>query len=488
MVNLVTEQKWDNSHDIVSPSKYFKEVSKTLQDLHQNTQIVSKTINKANESDVSHDIVEVRSGFVEHVKQGSPQTIDIVLDIEMADKPADITTSTPCDLAIILDISGSMSGSPLEYSKQAIIQVVDCLQDNDFLHFIVYSTTASIEYRGFMTPACKLEVKNTIMNVRTKGSTNIVDGILSATKSMFGDYDEAERPSSKRFFLFTDGVVNQGVQDEPEIGAIVASIQRNFGVNCTAFGFGADFDESLMRLIAAMGKGDYFYIDGVEDLSFKISKGLEVLQSLFAINAKLNLFAVNTNNVSVSIDSVHGYSSIPGVAAQASLGDLCYDDLRQILCSLKVESKGETATTPANKVEILQYSLNYMVLEENGTFTERTLNGNICVTFTDDITLLNEIPDSLRVATAVRDANAGDKEILKFVARRERESALEVAKGNLSILESVADIDKTGVVVHLIARAKSTITKIENERIEESLEKEVGYSAYRGSIVHRKCF
>merc|ERR1712137_460753 len=221
--------------------------------------------------------------------------------------------------------------------------------------------------------------------------------------------------------------------------------------------------------------------------SYKINKGLDLLQSLFAINAKLNLFTVSSEQLNVTIDGVHGYPCIPGTAAQASLGDLCFDDLRQILSTLKLEYKGTTTETP-DAVEILQYNLSFLMVEADGSFTEQNLNGNISIKFSSDDSLLNKVPDSLNVATTIRRANATNKEILKVLQNNQREKALELAKGNLELLQSIQEIDKTGVVVHLITRAKSTITKIETESQAAKITKHVGYSGYRASIVHRKCF
>eukprot|EP00012_Vannella_robusta_P001208 CAMPEP_0206188200 /NCGR_PEP_ID=MMETSP0166-20121206/3438_1 /ASSEMBLY_ACC=CAM_ASM_000260 /TAXON_ID=95228 /ORGANISM="Vannella robusta, Strain DIVA3 518/3/11/1/6" /LENGTH=422 /DNA_ID=CAMNT_0053603893 /DNA_START=1 /DNA_END=1273 /DNA_ORIENTATION=+ len=357
------------------------------------------------------DVVEVRKGFVEHIKPES-QNIDVVLDIEMGENPKSAEDKTACELAIVLDISGSMSGKPLQYSKQAITQVIDRLGEEDFLHFVTYSSTSKINFSGFMDPANKLEAKQVVMNVETAGATNIVSGIQSAISSIFEAQEDAPaKPNSRRLFLFTDGAVNQGVKDHTEIGSIVEAIQRNFSVNSTAFGFGNNFDEALMRLIASKGKGDYFHIDGVEDLSYKINKGLEVLQSLYAINAKLNVFTVNSEQVQVSIEGIHGYDSVPGSAAQASLGDLCYEDLRQVLCSLNLLITG-TPTGNSDPFDILQYSLSYLVVQPDGGFVERKQTGTVGVQFSNDAGLVTKVPDSLRVATTLRQANSIDKHVL----------------------------------------------------------------------------
>ena len=491
MVNLDNGKVFKKSHDLENPSDAFNSCLTRVQTLFNETQRRRREIT-VNEISNAPDIVEVHTGFCPYAQYKS-QNLNVVLDIEMKDNPSPNTHKIASELAIVLDVSGSMHGKPLEYSKQAIVEVVNSLTENDYLHFITYSDNSKLIFNGYMTEENKKQAKISIMKVSTEGYTDMVCGIEQAIQSMFdkSNGDCLDRPGSLRIFLFTDGIVNGGVQEELEIGSIVKIIQSNFGVNFTSFGFGTDFDENLMRLIASEGKGDYFYIDGVEDLNYKVSKGLEVLQSLFAINAKLSLFSVNNSskNVTASIENVQGYDIVPGNATQVSLGDLCFDDLRQILLqlSISIPNDSSTTTTTPDSVEILQYNLSYLTLESNGGYSERQHDGCVCIEFTNDQSKLNQIPNSLKVAMTLKEVNVTDKKILTLVQGRDYEEAKQLAKSNLDALSSISEIDKTGVIIHMIARTKSIITKMENLE-NETLEKDVGYCAYQGGIVHRKCF
>src|SRR3990167_10033519 len=79
--------------------------------------------------------------------------------------------------------------------------------------------------------------------------TNIVDGIVCALKSICSPENE-KQTLNRRIFIFTDGVVNQGVQEAENIFSVVRYIQTNFQINLTSFGLGAEFDEKLMKRIA----------------------------------------------------------------------------------------------------------------------------------------------------------------------------------------------------------------------------------------------
>lgn len=490
MVNRDNGKKFKKTFDGHSTTKEFTACAKKIETIFYETQRKRHEITLCDESNAP-DALEIRKGFCPSIKYQS-QKMDVVLDIEMSENPQPNTHKIASELAIVLDISGSMSGEPLQYSKQAIIEVVNSLTKNDYLHFITYSNLSKIEFTGFMTEENKRQAKISIMKVSTAGCTNMVNGIETALESMFGESvgECQDRPGSLRIFLFTDGVVNRGVSNLLEIGEIVKLIHSNFGINLTTFGFGSKFDETLMRLVAAEGKGDYFYIDGVSDLHYKVSKGLEVLQSLFAINANIYFFGVDnpSKNVKVVIENVHGFEIIPGIASQISLGDLCFDDLRQVLLSLSIVVPAGTILTEesSDPIEVLQFTLSYLALESNGGYSEKQHNGSVSIEFSNDRNKLNQIPDSLKVAKTLQHANLTDKKILKLIQESDFETARSLANKNLELLKSILNIDKTGVVIHLIARAESTIKKMVN--MEESLEKDIDYTAYQGSVIHRKCF
>ncbi len=54
-----------------------------------------------------------------------------------------------------------------------------------------------------------------------------------------------------------------------------------------AFGIGADFDEKLMKGIAEVGAGDYFFIESAESINRLVGKAMRGFNSVFGVNTKL---------------------------------------------------------------------------------------------------------------------------------------------------------------------------------------------------------
>ena len=482
---------WKDDISFYHADSQFQQVKKTVQQafLSYEENQTNLNIEKVDKNeDFEENIIDIRLGYKENVNiDDNNQNLDVVIDIEMKDEPNNdnksSASSSSSELALIMDVSYSMDGTPLANSILAVNKLIDKLNPDTYLHIITYATESKKVFSGKMDSEENiLQAKIAVNAIKTCGNTNMSSGILEALKAIILSSNYSIR--NKRMFLFTDGQVNCGLISPDYLYALVKMIHLNLGINTTSFGFGNDFNESLMQGISSAGKGDYFFIDGPEDVDYKVSKGLQVLQSLYAINAKLSISSLSPEFVSISKIYNFNENSEDDTVFTASLGDLCYDDLRQILCSINLKNFPRIQQS----IEFIHYSLSYSVLDQNGSIFDNEISGSISIFLTCDSDKFNFVPDSLRVASAIQQANELEKKTLTHVNSENYPAAIECKKTSIKILQEIVDIDTTGVVCHLIDRGNSTLKKLETDKDRRNISKDIGYSAYQGSIVHRKCF
>ena len=132
---------------------------------------------------------------------------------------------TPCDIVLVIDVSGSMATkapSPqtaegetevngltvLDLTKHAARAIVETLDDNDRLGIVTFSDEVKIIQRlKPMTKSNKTAAWNNIKNINADGLTNLWQGILQG-RSLF---DDEQRPGSvPALMLLTDGAPNVG--------------------------------------------------------------------------------------------------------------------------------------------------------------------------------------------------------------------------------------------------------------------------------------
>jgi Mg-chelatase subunit ChlD len=263
------------------------------------------------------------------------------------------------DLTLVLDVSGSMRmDSKLEKAKAAISAIVNNLGSGDRLHLITYHSSAKVEFTGGSVDNRDYLLAR-IAELTPQSSTNLYAGLEKAEAVL---RLQSDRSSTKRIFLFSDGLVNMGVTARPAILRKVEEL-REKGTTTAAFGIGADYDETLMSSIAEVGHSEFFFIQGQEDMEKVVRVATAGFRNLFATDAEFRITPMSI----VSDLHVFGQQSIQGDrdrSIRIKLGDLLSEETRTVLVDIKLPSLGET-------VEYLSYEIEYIVVGESAPVKQR---------------------------------------------------------------------------------------------------------------------
>lgn len=179
---------------------------------------------------------------------------------------------TPCDIVLVIDVSGSMAAkapspqtaagetevnglSVLDLTKHAARAIVETLDSYDRLGIVTFSDEVKIVQRlKPMTKSNKTAAWNNIKNIHADGLTNLWQGILKG-RSLF---DDEQRPGSvPALMLLTDGAPNVGC---PPQGYVPQLRMYDLPAPIHTFGFGSQIGSSLLQSIAEVGSGNFAYI------------------------------------------------------------------------------------------------------------------------------------------------------------------------------------------------------------------------------------
>src|SRR5438552_3004238 len=83
---------------------------------------------------------------------GDGQLAYLLIDLTPDPQAAVLTETTPLNLALVLDHSGSMSGPKLQHLKEAVQRVIDQLSDQDTLSITIFDERAKV-----LVPAQKVQ-------------------------------------------------------------------------------------------------------------------------------------------------------------------------------------------------------------------------------------------------------------------------------------------------------------------------------------------
>lgn len=193
----------------------------------------------------------------------------------------------PVNLAVVLDRSGSMSGSKIADAKRAAARLVDLLGPDDRLAVVHYGNDVSVLPGTFATDDGKRRLKRFIGAIQEEGGTNIGAGLEAGRRQI----EQAQSDFKvNRLLLLSDGQPTVGVTSSRGLSAIVERA-RERGVSVTSLGVGADFNEDLMQHLADVGGGSFGFIsEGDGALMARIfEKDLTQAGTLVAQGVKLTL-------------------------------------------------------------------------------------------------------------------------------------------------------------------------------------------------------
>lgn len=170
-------------------------------------------------------------------------------------KRCEIEDIPPREYIFVLDVSGSMSGFPLDTAKELINNLVSGLRETDTFNLILFSGT-SCQMSERSLPATKENIDKAVRLIREQngaGGTELFDALETALNI------PADKDVSRNIVIITDGYI-YGETD------IFKLINDNIGeADFFSFGIGSAVNRYLIDGIASCGQGEAFIVTSQEE-------------------------------------------------------------------------------------------------------------------------------------------------------------------------------------------------------------------------------
>ncbi|HEY8589424.1 MAG TPA: VWA domain-containing protein, partial [Naasia sp.] len=150
----------------------------------------------------------------------------LVADLSARGGARAASEAPPLDLALAIDVSGSMAGDKLDAARRTAAAVAEALGERDRLTLVAFDSTAELllDARA-MDAAGRREAASAIARLEPRGGTDLFGGWLLAAERVATAMAAAPR-ASHRVVLLSDGQANEGVTDRAELarhaGALLA--------------------------------------------------------------------------------------------------------------------------------------------------------------------------------------------------------------------------------------------------------------------------
>lgn len=168
--------------------------------------------------------------------------------------PAQSARATPRDIALVIDVSGSMSGRKIEQARAAGRQLLQTLTPSDRFRLIDFSSDVR-SFRDGWSAATAPNVRSAVEYLdalRANGGTNIQGALDEALAS---DSPDGRLPL---VLFLTDGAPTVGEQRPDAIVQHAGDLRRQRRI--FTFGIGADVNAALLEQLALQGRGTATFV------------------------------------------------------------------------------------------------------------------------------------------------------------------------------------------------------------------------------------
>jgi Ca-activated chloride channel family protein len=367
---------------------------------------------------------------------GGPLVAEVTVD------PGRQTTPVTRQVALVVDVSGSMSGAKLEQVKRGTELVLGGLDDEDSLAVVAFADEPTVVLEA--TPFGEVghdAVAERVAGLSAGGGTDIAAALERARDELAGLPDGED--VARRLLLLSDG------KDSHRPASAFESVARavdEAGARIEAAGIGEEYDEATIRTLGTTARGRWRHIDEADEIAAFFGDAVREMGTVVGSDAELRL------GLADGVEVREAYRAAPQV--QEATVDRAGGERVVRLPDLHDRERQRVILTLAAPGGTGEATLADLRLRARGA----TAEGRVAVEYTDDEALLaTENTDVLldhdetRVRTAL---GRGDVETAVERTTRVRE------KHGAAAAETVAELDAEVTRVREGGRAERADTTV----------------------------
>ena len=215
----------------------------------------------------------------------------------------------PLNLALAIDVSGSMSGDKILAARRTALALARALTARDRLTIVAFNHHART-----LLDACHMDdmghevASLAIEGLTADGNTNLWDGWVLAGERVALAMSRDAR-ATHRVLLLSDGQANNGVTDPQELGRHAAEALAR-GIITSAVGIGDDYDEHVLGSMAESGGGRLHDAEHATEIG-EVVLG-ELREGRAALLERTMLRVVIPANVRAEVVGAWAHTVLPG--------------------------------------------------------------------------------------------------------------------------------------------------------------------------------
>ena len=200
-------------------------------------------------------------------------------------KSSQFIDNTPLNICLVIDRSGSMSGSRIAHARQSALALLNKLRPQDKVSIVTFDHEVEVLLQH--EPASnKIKIANIIRSIHTRGSTDLNNGLIKGYELTAQKYQEN---ANNKVLMLTDVLTNTGQVDVEAIIKNANNYSNRHQIGITLVAIGVQVNDALGRQITKSGKHSFHYVNDSEDIKKIFVDEVESIFSKIAKDVKLEI-------------------------------------------------------------------------------------------------------------------------------------------------------------------------------------------------------
>ena len=191
----------------------------------------------------------------------------------------------PWNIHLCVDVSGSMRGERIDYTRLALLRMLDWTKPGDRLSLTTFATNAKLVFSSRSIHDHRAFIEDAIKRLKVGGTTNMKAGLDLAYEQAQTSYDPN---STNRVLLFSDGNANVGDTDYRSISRLTR-INKQEGIYLSGVGVGNDYAMARMDRLTDAGKGAHVFLPNAEEMNVVFGRMMRKLIEVSADEVSVEL-------------------------------------------------------------------------------------------------------------------------------------------------------------------------------------------------------
>jgi Ca-activated chloride channel family protein len=167
----------------------------------------------------------------------------------------------PVSFTAVIDVSGSMRGEKLEFTKQAVRQALRFLHDGDTISLAAFSDQPSLFLKPTLVNSeARQQIEGVVAELQAGGMTALDGGLELGIQQALD-----QKLDTNLLLLLSDGQANIGETELEKVGQRAGAASRQ-GLVVSTLGVGSDYNEALMTEIAVQGRGRFYHVQAANQI------------------------------------------------------------------------------------------------------------------------------------------------------------------------------------------------------------------------------